>query len=682
TVSVPVILEYASESNAVIPYTFSGTAIQGTDFTSAGSLTIPAGQTTGNIQINIIDNLVINSNKTIVVNLGEPTGAHLGTSTTHTITVVDNDNQPTVTFTTASQSVSESVGTVTVNLSMSKTYLLDVTIPYTVNGTASNPADHNLSNGSVTISAGSTTGSFSFNVVNDTLDEPNETVIVSLGTIVNGNAGSPSSQTITIIDDDPTPTVQFSTATQSVSEGVGTVSVRVNLSAVSGYTVQVPFTVTGTASNPSDHSLSSGTLTISAGSSFVTTSFSVVDDSLYELNETVILTIGSPTNATASGQTVQTVTITNNDPAPVVSFTASSQSLSEGNSGSTVVNLTVQLNTVSGVNASIPFSVSGTATSGTDFSVSTSSPLVIPAGSTTGTITLSVTGDNVYENNETIILTLGSPTDASLGAATMHTITANNDDPVPTVSFSASAQTVTESANVVYVLFVMTNPSAFSVTIPYTVGGTASYPEDHGLQSGSTTITPGNTNQVFTFSVVNDAIAEATETVVISIGSVTNGTLGTPDTHTVSILDNDRKFSLRNTKLWLDASYGISKDGQNRLLTWLPRYSKHSIQFTNISSSIWQFLDWQKFPRIESRDWSFLEKIFRTESAQLDTDVIYTLHGDSEPELVHFRDMSSWMKSFRGDLAELIWITPDQSGKNTKEIEAYLKQKYSLQNES
>ena len=115
---------------------------------------------------------------------------------------------------------------------------------------------------------------------------------------------------------DITPTVQFSAASQSVSEAVGTVTVTATLSASSSLTVTVPYTVSGTATNPADHNLANGSITIAAGSTSGNVTFTVVDDALYESSETVILAMGTPTNATAGATTVHTVTITDNDPAP------------------------------------------------------------------------------------------------------------------------------------------------------------------------------------------------------------------------------------------------------------------------------------------------------------------------------------------------------------------------------
>ena len=76
--------------------------------------------------------------------------------------------------------------------------------------------------------------------------ENDETVIVdiSAANISGGGTvteGSPNQVTITITDDDPTPTVQWTAVSQTVDENVGTVTVTAQLSAVSGLTVTVPF---------------------------------------------------------------------------------------------------------------------------------------------------------------------------------------------------------------------------------------------------------------------------------------------------------------------------------------------------------------------------------------------------------------------------------------------------------
>jgi hypothetical protein len=72
-------------------YTTGGTAIKGTDYQNLlGSVTIPAGLTTANIPINVIDDTLVEGSETAIVNLSTNTNYNLGT-TSGTVTIADND---------------------------------------------------------------------------------------------------------------------------------------------------------------------------------------------------------------------------------------------------------------------------------------------------------------------------------------------------------------------------------------------------------------------------------------------------------------------------------------------------------------------------------------------------------------------------------------------------------------
>jgi hypothetical protein len=336
---------------------------------------------------------------------------------------------PTVQWTSASQSGAENVGTMTVTAQLSAASGLPVTVPFTVSGSAANPADYTITTSPITIAAGATTGSATITVVNDTLYENNETVIVTMGTPTNATVGTTTVHTAIInIDATDIPSVQWTSASQSGAESVGTMTVTAQLSAVSELPVTVPFTVTGTATNPADYTITTSPITIAAGSTTGSATITVVNDTLYENNETVALTIGAPTNATLGATTVHTATI-NIDATdiPSVQWTSASQSGAESVGTMTV---TAQLSAVSALPTTVPFTVTGTATNPADYTI-TASPITIAAGSTTGSATIIVVNDTLYENNETVIVTMGAPTNATLGATTVHTATINDDDNSP-----------------------------------------------------------------------------------------------------------------------------------------------------------------------------------------------------------------------------------------------------------
>lgn len=225
------------------------------------------------------------------------------------------------------------------------------------------------------------------------------------------------------------PTVSFSVAAQTVSEGVGTVTLTVNLSFASPRHVTVPFSAEGTATEQDDFSFSQVSVFIPAGSLSATFTMTIVDDNLYETNETAVVTFGVPINAIVGSTPDQTITITNNDQPPVVSLSAAAGTTHES-SGS--FQYTVNLSAAAGVDITVPFTMGGTATSPGDYSIA-ASPLVIPAGATSGTVTATVVDDNIYEDNKTIRLSLGTPVNATLGTVTNETFTLIDDDNVAPV---------------------------------------------------------------------------------------------------------------------------------------------------------------------------------------------------------------------------------------------------------
>ena len=226
---------------------------------------------------------------------------------------------------------STSSASLTVNLSTASGQ--DVTVDYAVTGTATGGGtDYTLANGTLTISAGDTTGTITIaSIVNDALDEANETVIVTLSNPSNATMGTDEVHTYTITDNDDAPTVDFNSTSSSGAESVSSKGLTVDLSAASGQDVTVDYAVTGTASGSgTDYTLANGTLTISAGDTSGTITIAgIVDDAIDETNETVIVTLSNPSNASLGSDDTHTYTITDNDDAPTVDFNVTSSSGAE-----------------------------------------------------------------------------------------------------------------------------------------------------------------------------------------------------------------------------------------------------------------------------------------------------------------------------------------------------------------
>ena len=178
----------------------------------------------------------------------------------------------------------------------------NITVDYAVTGTATGSGtDYTLANGTLPINAGATNGTINISsIIDDSIDEANETVIVTLSSPSNATLGSDSVHTYTITDNDNAPVVDFNATSSSGAESVSSAGLTVDLSAASGQTVTVDYTVTGTATGSgTDYTLANDTLTISAGATSGTITIgSIADDSLDEVDETVIVTLSNPSNAT------------------------------------------------------------------------------------------------------------------------------------------------------------------------------------------------------------------------------------------------------------------------------------------------------------------------------------------------------------------------------------------------
>ncbi|NJN15506.1 MAG: hypothetical protein HC822_04030 [Oscillochloris sp.] len=195
-------------------------------------------------------------------------------------------------------------------------------------GSAANSVDYQLTPGTLTFAAGSSRTSFTVDLVADTLDEAPETLELELYNASGGFILGPNPLVITIADTTEPPAVRFAQNALAAGEAAGTVSIPIDLSIVSGLDVSIAYTIGGSAAL-SDHSLRSGTLLIPAGSSGALLRVTITDDQIDEDDETLIVTLRDPSNATLGTPASHTLTIRDNDTAGV-RRSRTALSLSEG----------------------------------------------------------------------------------------------------------------------------------------------------------------------------------------------------------------------------------------------------------------------------------------------------------------------------------------------------------------
>ncbi len=296
----------------------------GTDYTLAnGTTSIISGSSTTSISVTITDDSLDENDETIVIQLSSSTNATLGTTTQHVYTITDNDSAPTIQFSLATSTGSESTATGTLEIALSASSSFTITVQYTVQSSSTatgSGTDYTLANGTSTISAGNTTTSISITIVNDAVDEVDETIVLQLSTSTNATLGTTTQHIYTTTDDDDAPTLSFISSTSSYSEGSATATLILQLSATSSQSITIQYralsTSTATGSG-SDFTLANGTSTISAGNSTTSIQVTLIDDSLDEDSELIYVNIHTPTNATVGSTSTHTLTLTDNRLAPI-----------------------------------------------------------------------------------------------------------------------------------------------------------------------------------------------------------------------------------------------------------------------------------------------------------------------------------------------------------------------------
>lgn len=231
---------------------------------------------------------------------------------------------------------------------------------------------------------------------------------------------------------------------------------------------------------------------------------------------------------------------------PVLSI-ESSISQKEGNSGTSNAKLTVSLpdSYLSSQDVRVHYStLDDTAFSAKQDYREAKGVITIPAGKTSQTINIPIIGDTDVESDETFLIRLSDPSNATLGNSEA-TVTILNDDALPELSISnASVQEGNSGKGIPTNLTVtLSSPSNQKVEVQYaSADGSAKAGSDYVKVAGTLVFAPGETSQAIPVSVMGDAVVENNETAKITLSNPINATFpgGTATASaTLTITDDD-----------------------------------------------------------------------------------------------------------------------------------------------
>lgn len=436
-------------------------------------------------------------------------------------------------FNAANFTVNENAGTATVTVDRVGGNSSAVSVHYAISpGSATAGADYTSVSGTLNWATGDLSSkTFTVPIINDTTNENSETISLSLGSPTGGaTLGNQKTATLTILDDDPLPSVSISDV--SVVEGNSgstPATFTINLSSASGKTVGVSFkTLPGSATSDVDYTAVNGnSVSFLPGQTSKIVTINVKGDTSPEPDENFFVSLFNPVEATLA-QAQGTCTIINDDgasPAGALQFSSASYSANE-NDGQ--VTITIKRTGGSNGPVSVQYATfaGGTATAGSDYTDAGGTLNWADGDTTDKAFTVAITDDSLNEVSETINLSLSNPTGgAALGNASAILTIADND-PKPTISINDTSQAEGNSGTTNFTFDVtLSSASGQSITIDYnTFAETAAVVVDFQPVSGTLTFNPGETQKQVNVLVNGDTQDEPDETFRVELSKPINVT--------------------------------------------------------------------------------------------------------------------------------------------------------------
>lgn len=357
-----------------------------------------------------------------------------------------------------------------------------------------------------------------------------------------------SSGNVTIVDNDTLAgTLSFASTNFNVSEGGTNALVTVVRTGGSAGSVSVAYTTAdGSATNGSDYKFRSGTLTFGPGVTNNTFTIPIIDDSVAEDDETILIQLSHPTGGAQLGLSNAVVTIIDNDtPNGRLGFSSPAYTTNE-NAGAAVI--TVNRRGGSQGTLTVYYATSnGTAISGTHYLGVTNQLTWNPGDLTPRTFTIPLLDNQQVDGNHTVNIRIFSPTVngttnlTTLGSVSNAVLTIQDDDAFGSVAFSRSSYNVNENGGPAVVTVRRTSGIAQSVTVNFaTSGGTAVPGFDYTPTNGVLAFAPGEISKSFNIAIANNQFQDGNRFIGLILSNAAPvASLGFPSAAIVNIFDDE-----------------------------------------------------------------------------------------------------------------------------------------------
>ncbi len=573
-----------------VSFNLAGSASLGSDYliTSAdgktsftNSFTFKAGVAVTILKVQSKDDSAIEGSESISFSLAA--GANYQLDVNHSASITIADSEPTVKILTPPVVIQEKAGVGYLTIArLGGNLFEELDVPFTLAGSASLGTDFKITTAdgkitltdSFTFKAGAATTVLKIQAIDDASVEGFEQVTLSLGKAGSFGLDAKSSQTVTIVDNEPT--VKLNPLNVSINENLGFAVVVASRIGSLTDPLTVNFGLAGSAAFGADYKITSmdgkttytDSFTFKAGAAVTQLKIQALDDSQVEGSENVSLTLQAPSVGVSYGiDEKHSVSINITDNEPTVKLNPVVATISEGLGFTTIVATRVGGNIRETLDVS--FALSGSASLGTDFKITSadgktafSNSFTFKAGVSAMVLKVQAIDDAGIENSETVgISIVAGPGVATYNIDARHNAVVTITDNEPVVKLSPLGFTLGEAGK--FALITATRVGGNlreDLDVSFALAGSATIGSDYKITSadGKTTYTSGFTFKagaavtVLKVQAIDDTIIETNETATLTLTASGGAaySLDAKSSVSVTLLDDEpvvRLFTVKST---------------------------------------------------------------------------------------------------------------------------------------
>ena len=413
----------------------------------------------------------------------------------------------------------------TFQISLSQAANASVSADYSTADSSADQSDYTAVLGQLTIAAGATTATIAVSINGDTIVEADEEFTLALSNPVNATIGTGVATGTITNDDFP----MLSIADAMITEGdsgavILTFAVSMDQTAVGDVTVDFASSnVVATAGD--DYVATNGSLTIVEGDTTAVVDVTINGDIDIEQDEQFVVNLLNPSNNVRIADNEAVGLIVNDD---FAKLSIGPASVTEVDSGTRTLALPLSLDAAAAEDLVVSFATSdGTAVAGGDY-IATSGDVVIPAGTTSGSIAVETVGDTVIENSEAFEVTLTNVQGAAEidRASARGTILDNDGAPAgpQLFGFPASVAEGNSGTTILSFLLLIDQAQTSDVSVDFsTADGTAIAPGDYATTMGTATLAANTTEVRIEVAVNGDTDVEDDESLLLNLSNASAG---------------------------------------------------------------------------------------------------------------------------------------------------------------